>query len=99
IRQYIAKQLEMRPDITFHVEEKLEKNPQLRPMQSLNLFRIAQETIGNAIKHADCSHIETTVSVTNSQLLTLHINDNGKGYTKEQPTDDREHHGLVNMRS
>ena len=59
----------------------------------LILFRIAQEAINNIIKHSDANAIDIELHY-NSILLTMTINDNGKGF------DTNEHigTGLLNMK-
>jgi signal transduction histidine kinase len=49
----------------------------------LVLFRIVQEALNNIVKHADASIIDINLHYSSS-LLTVQINDNGKGfYTNE----------------
>jgi PAS domain S-box-containing protein len=47
-----------------------------------NLYRIAQESVSNALKHGDPSYIEIELSSRNG-LLTLTIRDNGTGLPEE----------------
>ncbi len=49
----------------------------------LVLFRIAQEAINNIIKHAQATVIDIHLHY-NNILLTMQINDNGKGFNVEQ---------------
>lgn len=51
----------------------------LTPSASLNIIRIIQEGIGNAMKHSACDKVEITL-VTNNQQLSLTIQDNGQGF-------------------
>ena len=60
----------------------------------LVLFRIAQEALNNILKHSDAMAIDIELHY-NSVLLTMTINDNGKGF------DTNEHNfgtGLLNMK-
>lgn len=56
-------------------------NSDLRlPQQSeLQLYRVTQEFVNNAIKHAECNQIEIGVD-SNENLLLVHLSDNGKGF-------------------
>lgn len=45
----------------------------------INIYRITQEAINNAIKYADSTHIIVTVSHSSS-ILSITIDDNGKGF-------------------
>ncbi len=46
------------------------------------VFRVVQEAITNAIKHAQATHIDITVIAT-ERMLVIKIKDNGVGMTKE----------------
>jgi two-component system, NarL family, sensor histidine kinase DegS len=49
----------------------------------INIYRLTQEAINNAIKYADSTHI--IVQLSHSQnLLSINIDDNGKGFNPEQ---------------
>ena len=49
---------------------------------ALHLYRIAQEAVSNAARHANCSHIELNLSVRDGEL-TLTIADDGEGFQKD----------------
>lgn len=54
-------------------------NQRLDSLAEINIYRITQEAINNAIKYADSTHI--LVSLSNSDdLLSIVIDDNGKGF-------------------
>ncbi len=61
---------------------------------SIQLYRIAQEAIANAIKHSDCEGIEVVLDAS-GESLDLSICDDGKGM---QPDDDSSGMGLFTMR-
>jgi signal transduction histidine kinase len=52
----------------------------------LTLFRIAQEALNNVRKHAEATHVVTTVELSDS-IVTLTVEDNGKGFTPPALTD------------
>lgn len=58
--------------------------------QALCLYRIAQESINNAIKHADAGIIELMLTL-ERQSLVLTVRDNGKGF---DPAGSSVHTGL-----
>lgn len=62
------------------------------PQDAMNLYRIAQEAVSNAVRHGEASRIRISLSAENG-YLTLAIRDNGKGFP-EQPTDHRKGMGL-----
>ena len=58
---------------------KTDFNQRLDSLAEINIYRITQEAINNAIKYADSTHI--LVSISNSdELLSIVIDDNGKGF-------------------
>jgi signal transduction histidine kinase len=48
------------------------------------LYRIVQETLSNARKHAQCSQISVKLTVDDAQWIRLEIRDNGCGFDPEQ---------------
>jgi PAS domain S-box-containing protein len=77
--------------------ESLGTIPDVEQTQKVNLYRIAQEAINNAIKHAEASaiHVQLNEDLDHIQLM---IEDDGKGIMKEKDFDQSKHHGLVNMK-
>jgi signal transduction histidine kinase len=70
------------------------------PDVDLQLFRIAQEAVTNAIHHGRPTHIDISVSYDERQVA-LTIADDGCGFDAEAQTTaphDHEHFGLVTMR-
>lgn len=58
---------------------KTDFNKRLDSLTEINIYRITQEAINNAIKYADSTHI--LVSLTHSEnILSIVIDDNGKGF-------------------
>ncbi|MCM8569089.1 type IV pili methyl-accepting chemotaxis transducer N-terminal domain-containing protein [Gramella jeungdoensis] len=54
-------------------------NERMNSLTEINIYRITQEAINNAIKYADSTHIIVTVSHSSS-ILSITIDDNGKGF-------------------
>lgn len=65
----------------------------LTSKEATALFRIVQEAVNNALKHADSSKIEIKIRLTNT-ALNITIRDDGKGYSVGKTTG----FGLGNMR-
>ncbi len=63
------------------------------------LYRIAQEAVNNAIKHAQASHITVTLEAIPEDAIRLSVADDGVGMpTCDQAVNVQEHHyGLVGM--
>ena len=78
--------------VRFNIEIKQER--ELKPQVSLNLFRILQEALQNACKHAAASEI--IFSVTSHEKIICSVSDNGNGMEKDTSS---ENHGLGNMKA
>jgi signal transduction histidine kinase len=52
----------------------------LRPELATGLYRIAQELVGNILKHAQATQVDVQL-LRNKEHLVLLVQDNGKGYT------------------
>lgn len=70
--------------ITFKIENNSNTGSNLKfsSLQGMNLYRIIQETINNAIKHANCSVITLQIDW-QKPIFKLAIKDNGIGYNQE----------------
>ena len=62
---------------------KSEFSQRLDSLIEINLYRITQEAINNAIKYAESSHIIVTVSHSQN-ILSIIVDDNGKGFDKSK---------------
>jgi len=77
--------------------ESLDNRADLDENYKVNLYRIAQEAINNAIKHGSAKQITVQLSQS-EELVQLIIEDDGHGFDKNQLLDQTKHHGLVNMK-
>jgi two-component system, NarL family, sensor histidine kinase UhpB len=66
----------------------------LGPEVVLNLFRILQEAINNAVRHAQADSITVSIALDSNDVL-LSVADNGKGFDVKQNLDG--HYGLSGM--
>jgi two-component system sensor histidine kinase UhpB len=64
---------------------------------NINIYRIVQESLNNAIKHADAKNIAINLSTTETGALHLTIKDDGKGMNIHN-VDQSNHFGLLGMR-
>jgi len=60
------------------------------------LFRIAQEALSNARKHAQTDHIRLSLAFQEHQII-LEVQDWGRGFRMEQLGDERDRLGLIGM--
>ena len=80
----IQKAQESCPKIQFELKvgEGISSQLQLNSLEGVNLYRIAQEALNNAIKHAEASRIEVFITQENDTDISISIMDNGKGFDK-----------------
>ncbi|WP_075340739.1 ATP-binding protein [Tenacibaculum agarivorans] len=72
-------------------------NLRLDSLTEINIYRITQEAINNAIKYANSSHI--LVSLSHSEnILSITIDDNGKGFNSENVKNGKGGMGLTFMK-
>ena len=64
---------------------------------NINIYRIVQESMNNAIKHAGAKNIEISLSTTKTGALQLAIKDDGCGMNIHD-VDQTNHFGLLGMR-
>ncbi len=64
---------------------------------NINIYRIVQEALNNAIKHAEANLLEIKLSTTETGDLQLAIHDDGKGMDINA-VDQTNHFGLLGMR-
>lgn len=62
---------------------KTDFNLRLDSLSEINIYRITQEAINNAIKYADSTHIIVSLSHSKN-MLSIVVDDNGKGFDPEK---------------
>ena len=62
---------------------KTDFNKRLDSLSEINIYRITQEAINNAIKYAESSHIIVSLSHSKS-ILSIVIDDDGKGFDPDK---------------
>jgi len=68
--------------------------PGIPSKPKLALYRIVQESLGNALRHAEASTVDVTVDI-GEACVTIQIEDDGLGF---DPSGMRTGHGIRNMR-
>jgi PAS domain S-box-containing protein len=63
----------------------------------VNFFRITQEALSNAVKHAKANTITVQLNAS-SDTIRLSVEDDGKGMTQATPSTTDRGNGLINMR-
>jgi signal transduction histidine kinase len=67
------------PDIAFNVAYTIDKNTSFSSLIGMNLFRVIQEAINNAVKYADAKNIEIHF-LKEHQNFVISVLDDGKGF-------------------
>ena len=71
---------------------KTDFNERLDSLVEINVYRIVQEAINNALKYADSTHIIVTLSHS-KKLLSIIIDDDGKGFEPDKIKDKKNENG------
>lgn len=82
------------PTITLNIPTPI---PPLPPHTLHHLRMITQESLANALRHANASSIHINLSH-NNQLLTLSISDNGQGFDPSETWEKTGHYGCMGIR-
>jgi signal transduction histidine kinase len=81
------------PDVAIDFTEDIQQDITLSPSESIQLVRIMQEALTNALKHADGSKIN--IHIESADYLNITISDNGKGF---DDIADMNGYGIRNMK-
>jgi signal transduction histidine kinase/ligand-binding sensor domain-containing protein len=81
------------PDVDIDITENIINNIELSPSESIQLVRIMQEALTNALKHANSNRINIHIESTTHLMIT--ISDNGKGFDQGA---DINGYGIRNMK-
>jgi signal transduction histidine kinase len=79
------------------IEVRVEGDRRLPPDVEKGLLRIAQEALGNALRHAGASRVELSL-VTRDSLVALRVADDGRGFDPEEAATRSRRLGLTSMR-
>ena len=61
-------------------------NPILNPNQALNLYRICQEALNNALKYAHADTLEIFIQANETTYFKFSLKDNGIGFDLSKNT-------------
>ncbi|MBA2175553.1 sensor histidine kinase [Halobacillus locisalis] len=94
LKKYIATMEDYNKNITISFTS-LGKERRLESKYEVALFRLMQESVQNALKHAEASHIKVKVEMTLQSTMII-VKDDGKGFDLNEKKDQS--FGLVGMR-
>ena len=96
LKLYAQNQLLYKINMKLNVQEKLTVKIILSPAEALNIFRIFQEAINNAVKYSNAEEILLSVTTGAPSWYSISVSDNGKGF--DTKVLHQGHYGLENMR-
>lgn len=82
-------------EVDLRVDETVEKLP-LTTELSVALFRVAQEALNNAVKHAQATHVFITLTSSDTHV-ELQVADNGHGFPQVGQSQQRQCFGIAGM--
>jgi signal transduction histidine kinase len=77
LKNYINKLQPSYDNIQLVIKEEIDNDVRLSSQNALNIFRIIQEAIHNALKHSGATYIAVTIN--SKESIRINITDNGKG--------------------
>lgn len=96
IRDYLQKAGLSASHITFDYEinDRIDKSISIPSAASIQVLRVVQEAVQNAIKYSEANRVEIKIDSTGKEVL-VNISDDGKGFNESEITPGN---GLYNMR-
>jgi PAS domain S-box-containing protein len=82
--------------VDLHINEGV-SDETLTPEAQMQVFRILQEALSNAHKHANTNHIQVSF-IKDGDRVRMRIQDNGCGFDLKQAAGKVDHYGLLFMR-
>ncbi len=89
-----AKNASAHTKFSFNIKDNVDQTHVFTSVQGMNIYRIIQESVNNALKYASAEKIEVNISKENEQYR-VEILDNGKGF---DPASIEMGNGLNNMK-
>ncbi len=89
-----ANLVEKKCTMQLHIDQNIADDFSFNSLQGLNIFRIIQEALNNALKYAEASQINVKIEKKEKELICSII-DNGKGFNEQHIEPGN---GLNNMR-
>ncbi|MEP7080319.1 MAG: histidine kinase [Ginsengibacter sp.] len=95
MKNYINKLQPSYSHIQIEVSEQITNDLRLGSQKALNIFRLVQEAIHNALRHSGASQINLVIK--SDDKISIQVTDNGTGLTSGANPDTG--HGLQNMKT
>jgi signal transduction histidine kinase/ligand-binding sensor domain-containing protein len=95
LKLYLQAQAVLQPNLETEITEDIGKRYQFSPNEALNIFRICQEAVANAVRHSQAGKIWMNIHSGAGKDFSFIIEDNGKGFIRQDHYHG--HYGLENM--
>ncbi|RYZ55165.1 MAG: hypothetical protein EOP49_03565, partial [Sphingobacteriales bacterium] len=95
LKSFVSRQLRTVEGISVAFDERLDHAVMLGPSEALNLFRICQEGVTNALKYSRGTEIRVAITARPGGGYEISIADNGTGFVVDDV--NPESYGLANM--
>ena len=89
-------------EIVLSIQDEVKKNKAFKTFpkdKNLNIYRIAQEIITNAIKHSETESISVLVRTIDEKSFKIIVSDDGKGFDLKNALKKKNHFGLKNVQT
>lgn len=97
LRKYMDTMSEYNGKVKIHFQSIGEEREDRLPSRfEVALFRLAQEAVTNALKHAEATEVLVKIEIL-KESITMLIKDNGKGFNTEE-NKDKKSFGLIGMK-
>ena len=94
---YATNQIKNRTDVHLIFNENIVHNHTLHPNQALNLYRICQEALTNALKYANAKTLEVFIQANENPYFQFSLKDDGVGFDFNENTEGG--YGFKNMKA
>ncbi|HNP23360.1 MAG TPA: sensor histidine kinase [Panacibacter sp.] len=93
-KNYTGKLQPSYPGINININEQIEEDIVIPSRKALNIFRIMQEAVHNALKHSNAKNISITIC--SNEHISIAINDDGSGFDELAGNHGN---GMINMKA
>jgi signal transduction histidine kinase len=89
-------------EIIFFIQDEVRKNQDFINFskdKNLNIYRIVQEVLGNAVKHSGAESVSLLVRTLDEKRFKIIVSDDGAGFDLKSALQKKKHFGLKNIQS
>ena len=89
-------------NVILSIQDDIKQNPVFKSFskeKNLNIYRIVQEIITNAIKHAEAENISVLLRSFDENNFKIIVSDDGKGFDLSSSLKKKNHFGLKNIQT